>query len=99
MSNRYFRLAMALLLAVGLLMGSAAVAAEKGKTEPQTIQGKVEQGDKGITMIKMDDGQAFTILGQNMTAMVGKTVKVTGTISKGKAARSILVTQFEEVQE
>ena len=99
MGNRYFRLAMALLLVVGLLMGSAAVAAEKAKQGPQTIQGKVEQGDKGITMIKTDDGQAFTILGQNLTAMVGKTVKVTGTVSKGKATRSIMVTNFEEVQE
>ncbi|HSO19628.1 MAG TPA: hypothetical protein VLT88_09235 [Desulfosarcina sp.] len=99
MNNKHFRLAMALLLAVGLLMGSAAVAAEKAKMGPQTIQGKVEQGDKGITMIKTDDGQAFTILGQNMAAMIGKTVKVTGTVSKGKATRSIMVTSFEEIQE
>lgn len=98
MGNRYFRMVLALILAAGLLVGTAAIAAEKAKTGPQTIQGKVEQGEKGITMIKTDDGQAFNILGQNLSAMVGKTVKVTGTVSKGKTTRSIMVTSFEEVQ-
>ena len=52
----------------------------------------VEQGNKGTPVIKTDDGQTFNILGQNMTSMIGKTVKVTGTLSKGKATRSIIVT-------
>ena len=61
---------------------------------------KVEQGNKGTAVIKTDDGQTFKILGQNMASMIGKTVKVTGTLSKeGKAARSIIVTHFEEVQD
>jgi hypothetical protein len=92
-----FRSAMALLIAVGLLIATGVMAAEKAT--PQTIQGMVEQGNKGTAVIKTDDGQTFLILGQNMAAMIGKTVKVTGTLSKGKTSRSIIVTSFEEVQE
>jgi len=73
------------------------MAAEK-KTQ-ETIQGMVEAGNKGTAVIKTDDGQTFLILGQNMAPMIGKTVKVTGTLSKGKTTRSIIVTSFEEVQD
>ena len=59
----------------------------------------VETGNKGTAVIKTDDGQIFLILGQNMAPMIGKTVKVTGTLSKGKTTRSIIVTSFEEVQD
>ena len=99
MRRKSVKLAIALFLAVGLLIGTSAIAAEKAKMEPQTIQGKIEQGEKGLTMIKTEDGQSFNVLGQNMSAMVGKTVKVTGTLSKGKTTHSIIVTKFEEVQE
>jgi hypothetical protein len=93
-----FRLAMALLVVIGLLVTTGVMAAEKAT--PETIQGMVEQGNKGTTVIKTDDGHTFKILGQNMAAMIGKTVKVTGTLSKnGKATRSIIVTHFEEVQD
>lgn len=92
-----FKLAMALFVILGLVITSGAVAAEKAKKAPETIQGIVEQGNKGVIVVKTDDGQTFYILGQNMTSMVGKTVKVTGTLSKGKATRSIVVTHYEEV--
>ena len=95
---KVFKLAMALIVILGLVITSGAVAADKGKKAEQTIQGMVEQGAKGTPMIKTDDGQTFMVLGQNLTSMVGKTVKVTGTLSKGKATRSIMVTSFEEVQ-
>ena len=94
-----FKLAIALFVILGLLITSGAVAAEKAKKAPETIQGMCEQGDKGTPVIKTSDGQTFMVLGQNMTSMIGKTVKVTGTLSKGKATRSIMVTSFEEVQD
>ncbi len=94
--SNVFKLAVALFVIVGLLITTSVIAAEKGKKAEETIQGMVEKGEKGITMIKTDDGQTFTILGQNMAAMIGKTVKVTGTLSKGKTNRSIMVTHFEE---
>ena len=92
-----FRLTVALFVVFGLLFTTGVMAAEK-KT-PETIQGMVEKGNKGVAVIKTDDGQTFYILGQNMTSLIGKTVKVTGTLSKGKATRSIVVTSFEEVQD
>jgi len=92
-----FRLAMALFVVIGLVISTGVMAADKATQE--TIQGMVEQGNKGTAVIKTDDGHTFKILGQNMATMIGKTVKVTGTLSKeGKATRSIIVTHFEEVQ-
>lgn len=99
MKKKYFKFAVAFMLVSGLLIGASTIASEKVPAGEQTIEGKVEKGQKGMTVIKTDDGQAFNILGQNMTAMVGKTVKVTGTVSKGKATRSIVVSNFEEILE
>mgnify|MGYP001818235265 CR=1 FL=1 len=96
---KVFKLVMALFVILGLLITTAAVAAEKAKTTEETIQGMVEKGETGMMMVKTDDGHTFMILGQNMTPMVGKTVKITGTLSKGKSTRSIMVTSFEEVQD
>ena len=60
----------------------------------------ISTGYKGTSVIKTDDGQTYKILGQNMSAMIGKTVKVTGTLSKeGKDPRTIVVSTFEEVQD
>jgi hypothetical protein len=96
--KKVFSLAMALFLAIGLVIGTGVMAAEKATQE--TIQGMVEPGNKGTAVVKTDDGHTFKILGQNMAAMIGKKVKVTGTLSKdGNAARSIIVTSFEEVQD
>lgn len=92
-----FRLTVTLFVVFGLLFTTGVMAAEK-KTQ-ETIQGMVEEGNKGTAVIKTDDGQTFLILGQNMAPMIGKTVKVTGTLSKGKTTRSIIVTSFEEVQD
>jgi hypothetical protein len=99
MKDRHFRFAIVVMVVLGLLIGTSTIASEKVPAGEQTIQGKVEKGEKGMPLIKMDDGQVFNILGQNMTAMIGKTVKVTGTVSKGKTTRSIVVSNFEEVQE
>ena len=97
--SNVFKLAMALIVIFGLLITTAAVAAEKGKNVEETIQGMVEKHASGMTMIKTDDGHTFNVLGQNMTDMIGKTVKVTGTLSKGKTTRAIMVTHFEEVKD
>lgn len=93
-----FRLTVALFVVIGLLITTGVMAAEKAT--PEIIQGMVEQGKKGTTVIKTDDGHTFMILGQNLAPMIGKTVKVTGTLSKdGNATRTIIVNSFEEVQD
>lgn len=49
------------------MITTAAMAADEAKKEAgETIQGMVEQGNKGSTVIKTDDGQTFIVLGQNM---------------------------------
>ena len=93
-----FRMAIALFVVVGMLVGTTALTVSKASAaEPETIQGVVTESKKGTTVIKMDDGQVFNVLGQNMKEMIGKTVKVTGTLSKGKSTRAIVVKSFEEV--
>lgn len=94
--KRNVKLAMAIFVVLGLLFSTLAVAAEKGAQG--TLQGMVEKGNKGITMLKTDDGRAYTILNKNMADMIGKKVKVTGTVNKGTKKHSVIVTSFEEVQ-
>jgi hypothetical protein len=95
--SNVFRVAVAIVMVVGLLITTSAMAVDKGAQE--TIQGMVEKGEKGITMIKTDDGHAITILNKNMSAMIGKKVKITGTLTKGAKNQSIIVTSFEEVMD
>ena len=93
--NRVFRAAVAVFMMIGLMIAVNAIAVDKGPQ--QTIQGTVEKGEKGITMIKTDDGQAFTILSKNMSDMVGKRVKITGTLTKGAKNKAVIVSSFEEM--
>ncbi len=93
-----FRMAIALFVVIGMLVGTTALSVSKATAaEQETIQGVVAENKKGTTVIKLDDGQVFNVLGQNMKDMIGKTVKVTGTLSKGKTSRAVVVTSFEEV--
>ncbi len=97
-SKTGFRLAMALFVVFGLVLASTALFVDTvNAAEPQTFQGVLEEGEKGPLVLKTDDGQAFNILGMNLREMVGKTLKVTGTVSKGKSTRAIVVSSFEEV--
>ena len=53
-----FKLAVALFVVIGLVISTGAMAAQKGKQGAgDTIQGMVEQGNKGTAVIKTDDGQ------------------------------------------
>lgn len=90
---------MVAVLAISLMIPTALLAAQGGKNATDTIQGTVEKGDKGITVIHTDDGQTVTVLGKNMADMVGKSVKVTGTLTKGGKTRSIVVMSVEEIKE
>ena len=95
--NCGFCLAVVMFMVIGLLITTTAMATQQGKQE--TIQGTLEKGQKGITVIKTDDGQTYTILGQNMAKMIGKKVKITGTLTKRGSNRSVTVTRFEPIEE
>ena len=97
-SKTGFRLAIALFVVFGLVLASTALIVDTvNAAEPQTFQGVLEESEKGPLVLKTDDGQSFNILGMNLREMVGKTLKVTGTVSKGKSTRAIVVSSFEEV--
>ena len=97
-SKTGFRLAMSLFVVFCLVLASTALIVDTvNAAEPQTFQGVLEEGEKTANVLKTDDGQKFNILGMNLREMVGKTVKVTGTVSKGKSTRAIVVSAFEEV--
>ncbi len=95
--NRVICMVIAVFMVMGLVITTTAMAKEKGGQD--TIQGMVEKGEKGITMIKTDDGQAITILNKNMADKIGKKVKLTGTLTKNKTNKSIIVTAVEEINE
>ena len=94
--SKGFKLAVVFFTVIGLLATSMAFAGAKG--EPVTVQGVVDQGDKGVFVINTDDGQTLTIVGQNLKEMVGKKVKITGTLTKSKKNKAIVATAFEEIQ-
>lgn len=83
---------MAVLLVIGFLSVSMAVAGE------QIVTGTVQQTDQGI-VISTDDGASYLVRGQDLSALVGKTLKATGTLEEGASGKTLTVTSFEEVSE
>lgn len=83
---------MAVVLVIGLLSVAGAMAAE------ETITGIVEQGDQGI-VLSADDGETYMVQGQDLSTMVGKSVKATGTLAEGTSGKTITITSVEELKE
>jgi len=76
---------------IGLLSAGSALASE------ETISGTIEQGADGI-VIAADDGQTYMVQGQDLSSMVGKSVKATGTLEEGKSGMTIKVSKVEEIK-
>lgn len=89
MSGKIF----ALTLAFGLLIAGAALAMD------ETITGTVDLNDSGKIIIMGDDGDDYLVKGKDLSVMVGKTVKVTGTLAEEGDAKVITVMEMEEVKE
>jgi len=83
---------LAVVMIVGLLSVPAAMAAE------ETVTGVIEQGDQGI-VLSADDGETYMVQGQDLSEMVGKSVKATGMLSEGESGKTITVTKVEEIKE
>ena len=62
-----------------------------------SVTGTIQQGDSGL-VLEADDGN-YILAGQDLSDMVGKKIKVTGTIADGEAGKTLTVMSFEEVQE
>lgn len=82
----------AMVTIIGLFCAANVLAAE------ESISGMVEQGDQGI-VISADDGETYAVQGQDLSAMVGKSVKATGTLAETDSGKSITVTKVEEIKE
>ena len=65
--------------------------------EDSTITGMVEQTDNGVILMA-DEGE-FIVAGQDLSAMVGKKVTVTGTVMDSDAGKTITVISVEELAE
>jgi hypothetical protein len=82
----------ALILVIGLMGASLAVAADE-----KAITGTVQQTDKGF-VISSDAGEVYDVQGQDVSAMVGKQVKAIGTLEEGAGGKTLNVTAIEVIQ-
>ncbi len=83
---------LAVVMIIGLFSVAGAMAAE------ETITGLVESGDQGI-VLSGDDGETYMVKGKDLSGMVGKSVKATGTLSEGESGKTITITSVEEIKE
>ncbi len=81
----------AVLLVVGLLAATGAIASDG------SITGTVEKTDQGI-VIAADNGETYIVAGQDLSGLVGQTVKATGTLAESHAGKTLTVISIEPVQ-
>ncbi len=82
----------AVMLVIGFLTAAVAIAGD------QSITGTVEKTKQGI-VISADDGATYMVQGKDLSEMVGKTVKATGTLAEGKSGKTLTVISIEPVNE
>jgi hypothetical protein len=72
--------------------------AEEGAQMPKSVEltGMVEQGDNGVVIVT--DLGKYSVVGQDLSSMVGKTVKVTGALEESAGQYTINVESVEESQ-
>lgn len=83
---------LAMVAVIGLLFSSLALAAE------ETVTGVIEKTDQGF-VISSDDGNSYIAQGQDLSDMIGKSVKVTGTLTEEESGMTISITKVEEITE
>ena len=81
----------AVMLIIGFLAATAAIAGE------QSITGTVEKTDQGI-VISANDGAIYMVQGQDLSDMVGKTVKATGTLAESESGKTLTIISIEPVK-
>jgi len=82
---------LAVLLVVGLLAAAGAIASD------ESITGTIEKTDQGI-VISADNGETYIVMGKDLSAMVGETVKATGTLAEGQSGKTLTVISIEPVK-
>ena len=77
----------------------AAVALIGCSAAEQTFTGSIEQTEKGLTLKTSDGNNTYRIVeNADLRALVGKSVKVTGSLMDRQAGKSIHVKSFEVVE-
>ena len=74
-----------------------AVACTKQTTPTKEITGTVEQTDKGVVITSEGEGGQYLVGGQDLSSMVGKKVKATGTVAEAQGQKTLTVTSFSEM--
>ena len=75
-----------------------AVACTKQTTPTKEITGTVEQTDNGVVITSEGEGGQYLVAGQDLSAMLGKKVKASGTVTEAEGRKTITVTSVTEVQ-
>ena len=75
-----------------------AVACTKQTTPTKEITGTVEQTVKGVVITSEGEGGQYLVAGQDLSSMVGKKVKATGTVAEAQGQKTLTVTSFSETQ-
>ncbi|MEJ2643215.1 MAG: DUF5818 domain-containing protein [Desulfosarcinaceae bacterium] len=92
-ASRVVKGVLAVVLVVGLLFTVTAMAAES------TFTGMVDEDAQGTFILSADDGEDYVITGSGLESMVGKTVKITGTLAEDAEPKTITIMSIEEVEE
>jgi hypothetical protein len=75
---------------------TALAPAQQAAVQPEEISGTVVKTEEGIALFS--DAGNFMIAGQGLDALVGKNVKVTGTIDEGTGKPMINVTSVSVIE-
>ena len=78
------------------LVGATVVVAqdEGGKI---VITGTVEETDTGLVIVG-DDGEDYYVAGKDLSAMIGKDVEATGTVSENDGVKTLRLLTVKEVE-
>ena len=78
------------------LVGATVVVAqdEGGKI---VITGTVEETDTGLVIVG-DDGEDYYVAGKDLSAMIGKDVEATGTVSENDGVKTLRLITVKEVE-
>ena len=79
-----------------LLTFVAAIGMGIASEASQSITGEIQKTDAGLVLVA-EDGQ-YNLSGEDLSAMVGKQVKVTGMVTEAEGGKTIDVTSFEEIK-
>jgi hypothetical protein len=82
---------LSVMLIFGMMAATSVIAGES------TIIGIVEKTDKGI-VLSAADGAAYNVMGADLSGMVGKVVKATGTLEEGPSGKTFTIVSVEPTQ-